>query len=78
MVDKDGGVMTYSNRFKLAVQSFDIVDENNDGINEPGEYLFVNNIVVRNEGKSPKAHIVLTKFINTLHQDQCLRLLDQS
>jgi hypothetical protein len=32
------------------VKDFDVIDENNDGINEPGEHLIVRNIVVRNAG----------------------------
>jgi hypothetical protein len=43
--------MSYVNRYFLFVESFEVVDENNDGINEPGEYLIVKNIIVRNNGK---------------------------
>jgi hypothetical protein len=35
----------------MVVDSFEVVDENNDGINEPGEHLIVKNIIVRNDGK---------------------------
>ncbi|KAM7203108.1 hypothetical protein V8F33_002456 [Rhypophila sp. PSN 637] len=38
----------YSGRYELVVRSFDIIDENEDGIYEPGEFLIVENIVIRN------------------------------
>ena len=41
---------TYPSRYRIEVLSFDVVDENEDGINEPGEYLRVQNIRVRNSG----------------------------
>jgi hypothetical protein len=41
---------TYPSRYRIEVLSFDVVDENKDGINEPGEYLLVQNIRVRNSG----------------------------
>jgi len=41
---------TYTSRYRLIVKSFDVIDENEDGINEPGEYLHVKNIVVENTG----------------------------
>jgi len=47
----DDPLMSYSSRYHLIVESFEVVDENNDGINEPGEYLIVKNISVRNDGK---------------------------
>ena len=37
----------------LHVVGFDIIDENEDGINEPGEHLLVHNIRVRNSGGMP-------------------------
>jgi hypothetical protein len=33
------------------VQSFDVLDENEDGINEPGEFLLVKSIVFKNNGQ---------------------------
>ena len=33
------------------MESFETVDENNDAVNEPGEYLVVKNIVIRNDGE---------------------------
>ncbi|CAM1508808.1 Fc.00g025470.m01.CDS01 [Cosmosporella sp. VM-42] len=43
-------------RYQLVVRSFDVIDENDDGINEPGEFLLVTNIVVENIGdmRSPR------------------------
>ncbi|KAJ9138070.1 hypothetical protein NKR23_g8697 [Pleurostoma richardsiae] len=51
---------TYTSRYRLIVKSFDVIDENEDGINEPGEYLHVKNIVVENTGgmPSPKGNIL--------------------
>ena len=51
-MEEDGKTTSYSDRYHLTVESFDVVDENKDGINEPGEYIFVRNIVVKNEGES--------------------------
>jgi hypothetical protein len=45
------GVKSYVSRYQLVVDSFEVVDENSDGINEPGEYLFVRNIIIRNDGE---------------------------
>ncbi|KAK3390619.1 hypothetical protein B0H63DRAFT_557564 [Podospora didyma] len=44
---------TYPGVYMLQVVSFDIIDENEDGINEPGEHLLVHNIRVRNSGGMP-------------------------
>jgi hypothetical protein len=44
---------TYPGVFALQVTKFDIIDENQDGINEPGEHLLVHNIKVRNTGGMP-------------------------
>ncbi|KAF4635875.1 hypothetical protein G7Y89_g2200 [Cudoniella acicularis] len=56
----DGTQATYPNRYELTVVSFDVVDENNDGINEPGEHLCVKNIRIQNTGgmPSPKNHAI--------------------
>ncbi|KAF2738548.1 hypothetical protein EJ04DRAFT_573709 [Polyplosphaeria fusca] len=44
---------TYPGVYSLQVTKFDIIDEGEDGINEPGEYLHVHNIRVRNVGGMP-------------------------
>jgi hypothetical protein len=49
----DGTQATYPSGYQLKVVSFDIVDENHDGINEPGEHLLVTNIKVENTGGMP-------------------------
>lgn len=41
----------------MVVKSFEVYDENHDGINEPGEYLIVKNIIVRNEGELTSANV---------------------
>lgn len=42
---------TYPSIYQLKVVSFDVIDENEDGVNEPGEHLFIQNIRVENTGK---------------------------
>ncbi|KAF2259610.1 hypothetical protein CC78DRAFT_56977 [Lojkania enalia] len=44
---------TYPGVYRIEVTKFDIIDENEDGINEPGEHLHVHNIRVRNVGGMP-------------------------
>lgn len=41
----------YTSRYQLVIKSFDVVDKNMDGINEPGEFLHVQNIRIQNIGK---------------------------
>jgi hypothetical protein len=45
--------ITYPGVYFLNVVGFDIFDENEDGINKPGEHLLVHNIRVRNTGGMP-------------------------
>ncbi len=47
---KDLTEATYPGRYDLEVVRFDVLDENEDGINEPGEHLLVKNIMVKNKG----------------------------
>ncbi|KAM7212369.1 hypothetical protein V8F06_012242 [Rhypophila decipiens] len=47
----------YPGRYELVVRSFDIIDENEDGIYEPGEFLIVENIVIQNVGRMPSPQI---------------------
>jgi hypothetical protein len=44
---------TYPHPYSLQVVDFDFIDENEDGINEPGEHLIIYNIRVRNFGGMP-------------------------
>lgn len=53
LLGRGGGDEVYSGRYQLVVQGFDVLDENEDGINEPGEFLMVTNIVVQNIGDMP-------------------------
>lgn len=64
---------TYPGVYRLEVSNFDIIDENEDGINEPGEHLHVHNIRVRNAGQMPspearsiKVLIQGTKFLEPI------------
>lgn len=47
----DMSTRSYPDRYRLVVLGFDVIDENNDGINEPGEHIVVKNIIVRNQGE---------------------------
>ena len=42
---------TYHSCYKLQLVDFDIEDENEDGIFEPGEHVYVRRIRIRNAGK---------------------------
>jgi hypothetical protein len=64
---------TYPSPYSLQVVKFDIIDENEDGINEPGEHLIVHNIRVRNAGgmpspKSRSVHLLIqgTQFLEPI------------
>jgi len=55
------------------VVKFDVIDENEDGINEPGERIIVHNIRVRNAGGMPSPesrsiHLLIrgTQFLNPI------------
>jgi hypothetical protein len=43
---------TYTSRYQLKFIGFHVMDENEDGINEPGEPLHVTDIQVQNTGTS--------------------------
>jgi hypothetical protein len=47
----NGETNTYSSKFNFDLRDFDIVDENQDGIFEPGECVIIHNVRVRNSGK---------------------------
>lgn len=51
---------TYPGPYILRAVNFDVIDENGDGINEPGEYILVHNIRVKNFGgmPSPGTHAI--------------------
>ena len=44
---------TYPATYILEIVHFDVIDENHDGVNEPGEHILVHNIRVRNRGGMP-------------------------
>ncbi|KAK3991425.1 hypothetical protein QBC44DRAFT_341024 [Cladorrhinum sp. PSN332] len=50
---QDGRRTVYPSRYMLEVVSFKVSDENGDGINEPGEHLYVSDIVIKNTGAMP-------------------------
>ncbi|KAK3317113.1 hypothetical protein B0T19DRAFT_363246 [Cercophora scortea] len=53
VLGSDGSSVVYPSRYMLEVVEFVVRDENEDGINEPGEHLIVSNIVVKNSGQMP-------------------------
>lgn len=64
---------TYPGVYCLQVTKFDIIDENEDGINEPGEHIHVHNIRVKNVGAMPSPeersiHLLIqgTQFLNPI------------
>ena len=48
---RDGRLKEYTSKYSLELIDFDIEDENGDGIFEPGEYIYVRRIRVRNNGQ---------------------------
>ena len=48
---RDGSTQEYTSKYSLELIDFDIEDENGDGIFEPGEYIYVRRIRVRNNGQ---------------------------
>jgi hypothetical protein len=46
----NGTIQEYTSSYRLELVDFDIEDENQDGIFEPGEHIFIRRIRVRNTG----------------------------
>lgn len=46
----DGSVSTYDSKFEFPLLDFDVVDENDDGVFEPGECVIIKNIGIKNIG----------------------------
>jgi hypothetical protein len=57
VTDEGEVAATFSRRYEIEVIDFDVMDENDDGIFEPGEHLIVRNIRVVNTGSD--LHLVL-------------------
>lgn len=52
-----GGVeKEYRSRYQLELVDFDVEDENEDGIFEPGEHLLIRRIRVKNSGECPQMY----------------------
>lgn len=54
----DGSIQEYTSCYRLELVDFDIEDENQDGIFEPGEHLFIRRIRVRNTGLWPLKNLL--------------------
>jgi hypothetical protein len=46
----DGSHQSYTSKYSLELVSFQVTDENDDGIIEPGEHIYIEQVVVRNLG----------------------------
>lgn len=46
----DGSLSTYNSKFEFQLLGFDVVDENGDGVFEPGECVIIKNIRIKNSG----------------------------
>ncbi|KAF8540941.1 hypothetical protein BDD12DRAFT_546975 [Trichophaea hybrida] len=49
----DGSRQSYMSKYTIELVSFQVTDENDDGIIEPGEYIYIERIVVHNKGGMP-------------------------
>ena len=49
----DGLERRYSSCYSFQLVDFEVEDENEDGIFEPGEHIYIRRIRIRNAGKSP-------------------------
>ncbi len=49
--NRGGGSRRYTSRYDLRLVDFDVEDENEDGIFEPGEHIYIRRIRIRNTGK---------------------------
>jgi hypothetical protein len=52
VMTRNGRTVSYRHRYNLEVESFNVQDENKDGIYEPGEFISVTDIRIRNTGKN--------------------------
>ncbi|MCB9026539.1 MAG: hypothetical protein H6625_09505 [Bdellovibrionaceae bacterium] len=50
---QNGSIERYAKVFSLSLISYDLIDENNNGIFEPGEKVSVSNMIVKNTGGMP-------------------------
>ena len=58
----DGAPNPYSEKFNFQLVSFEVEDENQDGIFEPGECIVISNIVVSNTGRFSTARTLIHKI----------------
>lgn len=49
----NGQILTYSDRYDLALRSYTFRPKQNNGVFEPGDTVYVENLVVQNTGKMP-------------------------
>lgn len=65
--DKNGGKKLYNKAFELFISSYTLIDENEDGVFEPGEKVTISNITIKNRNKmpSPYGKANFTTFLNS-------------
>ena len=63
VVQSDSSIEAYTQPYMLRVYSYDVIDENEDGIFEPSEHVIVKNLVVENIGKTPLLPLLATTYI---------------
>jgi hypothetical protein len=84
VLHENGTQSTYTSRYKLELVSFEIQDENHDGIFEPGECVLIQRIRIRNQGgmPSPACPIPITvlpsKWIEPLEDEEGRVFLSRS
>lgn len=67
---RDWARTTYRPRFEFQLVEFEVVDENQDGIFEPGECAIIQNIRVRNTGKfATPPYLLLAAFYQIEYSD---------
>jgi hypothetical protein len=55
---------TYNARYRLELVSFDMLDENQDGIYEPGERIIIQRIRIKNTGSLNRPVFINTWQLN--------------
>jgi hypothetical protein len=57
VIQANNKAAVFSERYLLRVIDCNVVDENEDGINEPGEHITIKDLVVENYGKTTRRYL---------------------
>jgi len=71
VTSKTGQPRSYRSRFQLELVDFDVEDENEDGVFEPGEHLFIRRIRIKNTGQSPVTRKLSSNHPDYILQEEC-------